>query len=176
MWQSEACKMAFSVTSRHDLTFLKMQHFQMSHPCSHHASFALQRHHFAQAIAILNTFGCNIFEKFSRKVTYNLALTRYNCLSWLLSLFPFTTCCHFCMCKLKSFVFLFFRTTSECWIWLETSFWLRTWLTTFAFSKICRGWLIVSQSSSVCTGPSLLLLYTHNPEHQRHEPRYQIFT
>ncbi|CAB1316322.1 unnamed protein product, partial [Coregonus sp. 'balchen'] len=27
----------------------------------------LERHHFAQAIAILNTQGCNIFEKFSRK-------------------------------------------------------------------------------------------------------------
>ncbi|KAG8002097.1 cGMP-dependent 3' [Nibea albiflora] len=27
----------------------------------------MERHHFAQAIAILNTFGCNIFEKFSRK-------------------------------------------------------------------------------------------------------------
>lgn len=27
-----------------------------------------QRHHFAQAIAILNTQGCNIFDKFSRKV------------------------------------------------------------------------------------------------------------
>lgn len=27
-----------------------------------------QRHHFAQTIAILNTVGCNIFEKFSRKV------------------------------------------------------------------------------------------------------------
>lgn len=30
--------------------------------------FVQQRHHFAQAIAILNTHGCNIFEKFSRKV------------------------------------------------------------------------------------------------------------
>lgn len=29
----------------------------------------LQRHHFAQAIAILNTHGCNIFDHFSRKVT-----------------------------------------------------------------------------------------------------------
>lgn len=27
-----------------------------------------QRHHFAQAIAILNTHGCNIFDHFSRKV------------------------------------------------------------------------------------------------------------
>ncbi|XP_067307593.1 cGMP-dependent 3',5'-cyclic phosphodiesterase isoform X2 [Pseudorasbora parva] len=27
----------------------------------------MERHHFAQAIAILNTHGCNIFEKFSRK-------------------------------------------------------------------------------------------------------------
>ncbi|CAG13376.1 unnamed protein product, partial [Tetraodon nigroviridis] len=27
----------------------------------------MERHHFAQAIAILNTVGCNIFEKFSRK-------------------------------------------------------------------------------------------------------------
>uniref|UniRef100_A0AAR2LYI4 Phosphodiesterase n=1 Tax=Pygocentrus nattereri TaxID=42514 RepID=A0AAR2LYI4_PYGNA len=30
-------------------------------------STGLKRHHFAQAIAILNTHGCNIFEKFSRK-------------------------------------------------------------------------------------------------------------
>lgn len=29
---------------------------------------SLQRHHFAQAIAILNTHGCNIFDHFSRKV------------------------------------------------------------------------------------------------------------
>lgn len=34
-----------------------------------------QRHHFAQAIAILNTVGCNIFEKFSRKVRRNFAFT-----------------------------------------------------------------------------------------------------
>lgn len=30
--------------------------------------FSQQRHHFAQAIAILNTHGCNIFDHFSRKV------------------------------------------------------------------------------------------------------------
>lgn len=31
-------------------------------------SLSPQRHHFAQAIAILNTHGCNIFDHFSRKV------------------------------------------------------------------------------------------------------------
>ena len=34
-------------------------------PLSH---LSLQRHHFAQAIAILNPHGCNIFDHFSRKV------------------------------------------------------------------------------------------------------------
>ncbi len=58
----------------------------------------------------------------------------------------------------------FFRTTSVCWIWLETSFWLPTWLTTYAFSRTCRKWLMVS---SVCTVTSLLLLYAHNFVQQR---------
>ncbi|KAA0701631.1 cGMP-dependent 3',5'-cyclic phosphodiesterase [Triplophysa tibetana] len=33
----------------------------------HSEGSVMERHHFAQAIAILNTHGCNIFEKFSRK-------------------------------------------------------------------------------------------------------------
>ena len=38
--------------------------------------FIFQRHHFAQAICILNTSGCNIFENMSRKVS-NLTLLIY---------------------------------------------------------------------------------------------------
>lgn len=115
-----------------------------------------QRHHFAQAIAILNTVGCNIFEKFSRKVRGNLTFTRCNCLSLCLGPFPFAMRCHVCMRKLNVFVILYFRTISGCWIWFETSFWLLTWLTTFASSKTCRKLPTVCPSRS-----SLLLVYSH---------------
>lgn len=118
-----------------------------------------QRHHFAQAIAILNTFGCNIFEKFSRKVMWHSLHV-----SLLISIYYIL--CH-CRCKPKLFFICFFRTTNACWIWSETSFWRPTWLITFAFSRTCRKWLMVRLSSSVCTATSLLLLYAHNPEQQR---------
>lgn len=112
--------------------------FKCTHPCSHHASFfhgrditLLRPSLFwtpSAATSLRSSPG-----RWDKKLTF----TRYNCP------FPFTTCCYLCMWKLKLFVALFFRTTSGCWIWLETSFWLPTWLTTFAFSKTCRRWLMV---------------------------------
>lgn len=112
---------------------------------------SLQRHHFAQAIAILNTQGCNIFEKFSRKVRYKISHYIPIILFLSLTLFEF----------LSAKLFLMFsRTTNECWIWWETSFWLQTWLTTFAFSRTCRRWQMVSPSSSACTASRLIFLLT----------------
>lgn len=58
-----------------------------------------------------------------------------------------------CMCKLTLFLMMW-RTTNGCWIWWGISFWLQTWLTTFAFSRTCRRWLMVSPIGSVSTAPS----------------------
>lgn len=79
-----------------------------------------QRHHFAQAIAILNTHGCNIFEKFSRKVRYKIWRSHTDVSHFLFALLQISYSA-VCLCKLKlSLCIVFVRTTSACWIWWET--------------------------------------------------------